>query len=46
MRKKHGITVSLFAAIAALMMVLIIGIISTPWIIYIGLKHLKDKIKL
>ena len=46
MRKKHGIAVSLIAGIAALVMVLIIGIISTPWIIYIGLKHLKDKIKL
>jgi hypothetical protein len=46
MRKKHGIAMKMIAALAALVLVLIIGVISFPWIIYIGLKHLKYKIKL
>jgi hypothetical protein len=46
MRKKHGIARRTIAALAALVLVLIIGVISFPWIIYIGLKHFKHKIKL
>ncbi len=46
MRKKHGIAMSLIAALAAFVLVLIIGVVSVPSIIYIGLKHLRYKIKL
>jgi hypothetical protein len=46
MRKKHGIGMSLIASLAALILVLIIGVVSVPSIINIGLKHLRYKIKL
>lgn len=46
MRKKHGIAMSLIATMAALVLVLIIGVISVPSIIGIGLEHLRQKIKL
>jgi hypothetical protein len=46
MRKKYGIAISLIATLAALVLVLIIGLVSIPSIIYIGLKHLRYKIKL
>lgn len=46
MRKKHGIAVSLIATLAALVLVFIIGLVSIPSITYIGLKHLRYKIKL
>jgi hypothetical protein len=46
MRKRHGIAMSLIATLAGLILVLIIGFVSVPSIIYIGLKHLKYKIKL
>ena len=45
MRKKRGITMSLIATLAALVLVLIISVVSIPSIIYIGLKHLRNKIK-
>ena len=43
MKKKHGIGMSLIATLAALIMVLVVGVVS---VLYIGLKHLRDKIKL
>jgi len=46
MRKKYGIAISLIAPLAALVLVLIIGLVSIPSITYIGLKHLRHKIKL
>jgi hypothetical protein len=46
MRKKHGIAMKVLAGLAALVLVLIIGVISFPWIIYIGFKHFKHKIKI
>ncbi|MDQ1254545.1 MAG: hypothetical protein QG646_3815 [Euryarchaeota archaeon] len=46
MRKKHGIAMSLLAGLAALVLIFMIGVISFPWLIYIGFKHLKHKIKI
>jgi hypothetical protein len=46
MKKKHGIGMSLIVTLATLIMVLIVGVVSLPSIISIGLKHLRNKIKL
>jgi hypothetical protein len=46
MKRKHGIGMSLIVTLAALIMIIIIGVLSLPSIIYMGLKHLRNKIKL
>ncbi|RPJ77893.1 MAG: hypothetical protein EHM20_05200 [Alphaproteobacteria bacterium] len=45
MKKKHGIGMSLIVTLAALIMVLLIGIVSVPSIISLSLKHSKEKVK-
>jgi hypothetical protein len=45
MKKKHGMGMSFIVALAALIMVLLIGIVSMPSIISLTIKHLKEKIK-